>query len=230
MAKQARAVQTRRAIVEAAASVFDDYGYERAALSEILRRAEVTKGALYFHFPSKESLAQAIMDEQTTRVRVPESGSRLQALVDITHQFAYSLAHDPLARAGTRLSIEGVFLNGVHPWGEWFDLVARLLTEAKEAGEVLPQVNSEETAEFIVSAFTGVQLVSEAITKRTDLRGRVAILWHNILPAITYPGVIIRIKPEGATDPSLARDDDETAAEAPEGAEPEPLTTSPAAS
>ncbi|MFE6282509.1 ScbR family autoregulator-binding transcription factor [Streptomyces sp. NPDC057877] len=208
MAKQARAVQTRRAIVEAAASVFDDYGYERAALSEILRRAEVTKGALYFHFPSKESLAQAIMDEQTTRVRVPEGGSRLQALVDITHQFAHSLVHDPLSRAGTRLSIEGVFLNGVHPWGDWFDMVAQLLTESKEAGEVLPQVDPEETAEFIVSAFTGVQLVSEAITKRTDLRGRVAVLWRNVLPAITHPGVIIRIRPEGATDPAVALDDE----------------------
>lgn len=212
MAKQARAVHTRRVIVEAAASVFDDYGYERAALSEILRRAEVTKGALYFHFPSKESLAQAIMDEQTTRVKVPEDGSRLQAVIDITHQFAHSLVHDPLARAGTRLSIEGVFLNGVHPWGDWFDLVARLLTEAKEAGEVLPQVVPEETAEFIVSAFTGVQLVSEAISKRTDLRGRVAVLWHHILPAITHPGVIVHINPEGAMDPAVALEDTETVA------------------
>lgn len=70
MAKQARALQTRRSIVEAAASVFAEYGYERAATSEILRRANVTKGAMYFHFPSKESLAQAIMDEQTGLVTV----------------------------------------------------------------------------------------------------------------------------------------------------------------
>lgn len=53
MAKQARALQTRRSIVEAAASVFAEYGYERAATSEILRRANVTKGAMYFHFPPR---------------------------------------------------------------------------------------------------------------------------------------------------------------------------------
>ncbi|MGW3117944.1 TetR family transcriptional regulator [Streptomyces sp. NPDC001107] len=46
-----------------------DYS-ERAATSEILRRAKVTKGAMYFHFPSKESPAQAIMGKQTGLVPV----------------------------------------------------------------------------------------------------------------------------------------------------------------
>ncbi|MEV6058281.1 helix-turn-helix domain-containing protein, partial [Streptomyces sp. NPDC052107] len=121
MAKQARAVQTWRSIVDAAASVFDDYGYERAAISEILRRAKVTKGALYFHFASKEAIAQAIMDEQTSTVDFAQEGSPLQSLVDGGQQFAFALRHNSMARAGTRLSIEGVFLGGPHPWGDWID-------------------------------------------------------------------------------------------------------------
>ncbi|WP_406476762.1 ScbR family autoregulator-binding transcription factor [Streptomyces sp. NBC_01615] len=204
MAKQARAVQTRRSIVEAAARVFADHGYERAAISEILRRANVTKGALYFHFTSKESLAQAIMDEQTGLVSVSDLGTPLQSVVDITHQFAYALRHDPLARAGTRLSIEGVFFNGTHPWGDWFELIAQLLAEGKERGEVLPQVEPRETAEFVVASFTGVQLVSEAITQRADLRERVAVMWRHILPSIAHPGTIARIHPEGVIDPAAA--------------------------
>jgi len=213
MAKQARAVQTRRSIVEAAASVFAEYGYERAATSEILRRANVTKGAMYFHFPSKESLAQAIMDEQTGLVRVEHRLSPLQSIIDITHQFAHVLRHDALARAGTRLSIEGVFFNGTHPWGDWFDLTAGLLAEGQKQGEVLPQVVPRETAEFVVATFTGVQLVSEAINRRADLRGRVAVMWRHILPSVAHPAAISRLRPEGATDPAAATARDEDRAE-----------------
>jgi AcrR family transcriptional regulator len=202
MAKQARALQTRRSIVEAAASVFAEYGYERAATSEILRRADVTKGAMYFHFPSKESLAQTIMDEQTGLVSVEPGLSPVQSIIDITHQFAHGLRHDAIARAGTRLFIEGVFFNGTHPWGDWFDLTTRLLAEGQEQGEVLPQVVPGETAEFVVATFTGVQLVSEAINRRADLHGRVAVMWRHILPSVAHPATIARLRPEGVAVPA----------------------------
>ncbi|MEV0207945.1 ScbR family autoregulator-binding transcription factor [Streptomyces sp. NPDC050788] len=221
MAKQARALQTRRTIVEAAASVFAEYGYERAATSEILRRANVTKGAMYFHFPSKESLAQAIMDEQTGLVNVEPRLSPLQSIIDITHQFAHGLRHDPIARAGTRLSIEGVFFNGTHPWGDWFDLTTRLLAEGQEQGEVLPQVVPRETAEFIVGTFTGVQLVSEAINRRADLRGRVVVMWRHILPSVAHPATIARLHPEGVTDPAAATARNDALHEAQDGARDE---------
>lgn len=64
MARQERAVRTRRAILEAAAAVFDERGYEAATIADILARAGVTKGALYFHFCSKQELAQGVLDEQ----------------------------------------------------------------------------------------------------------------------------------------------------------------------
>ncbi|MFF5770218.1 ScbR family autoregulator-binding transcription factor [Streptomyces californicus] len=200
MAKQARAVQTWRSIVDAAASVFDDYGYERAAISEILRRAKVTKGALYFHFASKEAIAQAIMDEQTSTVEFEQEGSPLQSLVDGGQQFAFALRHNAMARAGTRLSIEGVFLGGPHPWGDWIDATARMLELGQERGEVFPQIDPMVSAKIIVASFTGIQLVSEADTGRADLREQVAEMWRHILPSIAHPGVIAHIKPEGRVD------------------------------
>ncbi|MCX4486000.1 MULTISPECIES: ScbR family autoregulator-binding transcription factor [Streptomyces] len=200
MAKQARAVQTWRSIVDAAASVFDDYGYERAAISEILRRAKVTKGALYFHFASKEAIAQAIMDEQTSTVEFEQEGSPLQSLVDGGQQFAFALRHNSMARAGTRLSIEGVFLGGPHPWGDWIDATARMLELGQERGEVFPQIDPMVSAKIIVASFTGIQLVSEADSGRADLREQVAEMWRHILPSIAHPGVIAHIKPEGRVD------------------------------
>lgn len=58
MARQERAIRTRRALLVAAAEVFDEVGYEAATISDVLKKSGMTKGALYFHFTSKEELAQ----------------------------------------------------------------------------------------------------------------------------------------------------------------------------
>ena len=76
MAQQERAVRTRRAVLEAAAGVFAERGYAAATIAEILNRAGVTKGALYFHFDSKAALARGVLEERISAARIiPGSGS-----------------------------------------------------------------------------------------------------------------------------------------------------------
>ncbi len=67
MATQKRAEVTRRALLYAAAEVFTRHGYADTKLSEILTQAVATKGALYFHYASKEELARAVIEEGTRR-------------------------------------------------------------------------------------------------------------------------------------------------------------------
>ncbi len=93
MAQQERAVRTRRAILTAAGEVFDEVGYEAATISAILHRAEVTKGALYFHFSSKEELAQAVLAQQLSSVPVvPARELALQRGLDEALVLAHMLA------------------------------------------------------------------------------------------------------------------------------------------
>ncbi|MFP3836098.1 TetR family transcriptional regulator, partial [Chryseobacterium sp. SIMBA_028] len=61
---QQRAKDTRLAVIEGAANVFADVGYGTASMADITQRAQVTKGALYFHFTSKRELALAVIEEQ----------------------------------------------------------------------------------------------------------------------------------------------------------------------
>ncbi|MBO4258631.1 TetR family transcriptional regulator [Streptomyces griseorubiginosus] len=63
MARQERAVRTRRTILEAAGAVCGEHGYPSTTIAMVLTPAEATKGALSFPFPSKESLARAVPDE-----------------------------------------------------------------------------------------------------------------------------------------------------------------------
>ena len=60
--------ETRERILEAAEAVFADQGYHDALVDEIGRRTSLSKGGLYFHFPSKEGLFFAVLDRLATRL------------------------------------------------------------------------------------------------------------------------------------------------------------------
>src|SRR5246127_2461266 len=48
---------TRRSIIRKAAPIFNQKGYEGAALSELMEATGLEKGGIYRHFESKEELA-----------------------------------------------------------------------------------------------------------------------------------------------------------------------------
>jgi len=51
-------------VIDAAANVFAERGYERATIDGIARRAGVSKGSVYWNFDSKEQLFTALLDER----------------------------------------------------------------------------------------------------------------------------------------------------------------------
>ena len=55
--------KTKRAIFESAIKVFSNYGYTGATMDEVVARAGVAKGSLYYHFKSKEELFIFIIKE-----------------------------------------------------------------------------------------------------------------------------------------------------------------------
>jgi AcrR family transcriptional regulator len=55
-----KAEATRARLIEVAAELFGERGYEATSIEEVLDRAEVSKGALYHHFASKEALFEAV--------------------------------------------------------------------------------------------------------------------------------------------------------------------------
>ncbi|GLX23120.1 MULTISPECIES: ScbR family autoregulator-binding transcription factor [Streptomyces] len=192
MAEQVRAIRTRQAILSAAAKIFEERGYQASTISEILTVAGVTKGALYFHFQSKEDLALGVLNAQNQNLPLPERASKLQEIVDIVMLHTYRLQTDPMVRAGVRLTMdqraEGLDRSG--PFRNWAVPVGERLDKAQLQGELLPHVDPAETADVIVGAYAGIQSMSQALTDYRDLVVRVSALMRHLLPSIAQSSVL----------------------------------------
>ncbi|MGW3658730.1 ScbR family autoregulator-binding transcription factor [Streptomyces sp. NPDC005151] len=195
MVMQDRAIRTRWTILTAAAKVFEERGYLAATISEILTTAGVTKGALYFHFPTKEDLAEGVIREQDHQLPIPDRACKVQQLVDTTALHAYRLQTDPLVRAGVRLSLDhqAQGLNRSGPFLRWSEVGIDLLEKAQAQGELMPHVVPAETSDVLVGAFAGVQAMSQAMSNYEDLPRRVTALLRHVLPSVVVPPVLAAV-------------------------------------
>lgn len=202
---QDRALVTRNALIRAAADVFARRGYAAASMSDILSQASVTKGALYFHFRSKEDLAHAIFAEDLRFAKMdgPSSGSPLQDLINASHAFATAIQTDSVARASVRLAVELTFAEGEEPpgYGTWERGVTTLLERAEALGELAPGISPKSAANVIVGSFTGLQLVSEAKSHRTDLHTTLVAWWEVLMVGLASAAVAPTLDPAGRQPP-----------------------------
>lgn len=193
MALQDRAKATREAIIAGAASVFEANGYASASLTEVAEHAKVTKGALYFHFKSKEELAKAVIHaqhkmslDQSTAI-LQEKHSALTAMRLLCRSFGQQLLDESVVRAGIRLTFEASsFGHAVQqPYLDWISTMESLVRAAQREGSVRSSVEPAALARYIVASFTGVQMLAEVRTERRDLMEEIEQMWGFLLAGIT---------------------------------------------
>jgi AcrR family transcriptional regulator len=189
---QPRARATRLAILTAAAEHFARNGYHATSLDSVLADSGGTKGALYFHFVSKEALARAIIAEmgqgwEGLRGRV---GGRaldpLSALVALLDETVAQLIDNPIARGGMRLLHELPMRAQDTPgqYGVAERDVLALLIQAAQAGVLREGIEPAPLARQIVAVVAGHRQICEAEDDRHHLRQRLDEAWALLLPAI----------------------------------------------
>jgi len=189
MARQLRAEQTRTTIITAAADLFDRRGYESTSLSDIVEHAQVTKGALYFHFAAKEDLAHTIMELQSRSSRQLAKDmdgrgySSLEALIRTTFGIARLAAEGPIQRAGLRLATGGVEVRPPlrHPFTEWLDITSRRLVGAVKEADVHPDIDVDAVAHSLVSFFVGTRVVGRSLEPVALQPRRIAEMWYLLI-------------------------------------------------
>jgi len=189
---QERAQVTRDRLVDGAALAFYRLGYGIATTNDIVREAGATRGAMYFHFESKEDIARAVIEKEHS-IAI-EAGLRIQALncpafetmIRLCVDLATRLRTDPIVKAGIRLTTEVTNFNPPlrAPYEDWLQTFEEIATNAVEQGDFKADVDPKTFARFLIPAYTGIQLVSDTFTGREDLMLRIRELWMFVLPAV----------------------------------------------
>jgi TetR/AcrR family transcriptional regulator, transcriptional repressor for nem operon len=160
---------TRQRLIAAASRQFAHSPYSMVSLDDILAEAELTKGAMYFHFPSKQALALAIIDDlnEMSRAAVTELLARkmsgLETLIDLIYVLAVQYTQDEVARAGVRLleTLDNTTALPTAVWQSWIQFVATLIQTAIAEGDVIDHHDPEDIAKMLVAVWVGTRRISE---------------------------------------------------------------------
>jgi AcrR family transcriptional regulator len=192
MVRQARSEATRQKIVNAAVDLFAEVGYQSTGLGDIIERAELTKGALYYHFDSKEALATAIIEDGAAvalsafRNTGEPTAPALENMIHGVFVIADLIRTDKTVRTGAQLlRAFGEFNRAtVETQGQ---LLIEMVNQARQAiieGDLRDDLDPQDLSEVIVSAMLGAELISNVSAGGSDLIERIALTWSLLLPAI----------------------------------------------
>jgi TetR/AcrR family transcriptional repressor of nem operon len=168
--------RTRERLLKAGFQEVYRSGFQSASIDTILAAANVTKGALYHHFESKEALGHAIVDEVVAtflrnRWLLPlqqgEDRDPIDALVDIVQSIPaqprdvkggcplVNLAQEmSLLDEQFRKRLEAMF----HAWQE---SVAMALQRGQSQETVRRDVVPEEAASFLIAMVEGYEVLAK---------------------------------------------------------------------
>ncbi|MFI7386430.1 TetR family transcriptional regulator [Streptomyces sp. NPDC049813] len=135
--RQVRATKTRAILLEAAAHHFDHAGYNSTSLAQVCDTAQMSVGAITFHFASKADLADAVEREGRERaatvLKAAESANALvRAVTELVVAFADLLEQDVMVRAALRLAHERSAVDLLT--AVWLPTVAELVRRADADG------------------------------------------------------------------------------------------------
>lgn len=207
MARQARGIRSKQKLLDAAGVEFLRRGFAAATMKEMAAQADLTTGAIMFHFPSKEALAREVIIAgeivaQGVRDRYPTAATgdmlHLTALVELLREWAALIKTNPVVGGAIRLIIERPeFVSDEYEsWALWVTKITAMLEPAHAVGELDPAIDTVELADYIAETFTGLQLVSAAATQYEDLLHRFDRSWEMTAPAFLAPEHLSRFHAE----------------------------------
>ena len=163
--------QTRREIIRRAAPIFNQKGYDGAALSDLMRATGLEKGGIYRHFDSKQELAGEAFDHAWKLAmdarfegtqKIPNTVDRLKQIIrnfrdrtgivpggcPLLNTAVDSDDGNPKLRAKAQQALS-----------LWLHRLEAIVEEGKRRREVRSAVDSAELAMLIVSMLEGSNMI-----------------------------------------------------------------------
>ncbi len=164
-----RSAQNRRALVRAAGKLFREHGIDGVGVAEIGKEAELTHGALYAQFPSKEALAaEALADglERSYTRFVSAKGARPK-IGDYLDWFVNKRHRDNLAQ-GCAMAASGSEIarhdkSVSRSFAEGFERSARAIEAAVQGASI--SATARERALMIAVGEIGAIVIARGVAK-----------------------------------------------------------------
>src|SRR5437867_10988117 len=147
---------TRDRILQAALQVFAEKGYHRAVVDDIVRASQTSKGAVYHHFPNKEALFLALVDELSAHL-----ATAIASAIETSH--------------GALGKVEAALSAGLETFARHRDLARILLLESVSLGAAYEAKRREVHGRFaaLIQSYLDQAAAEDAIA---PLDTRVATL------------------------------------------------------
>ncbi len=178
-----KGTRTRQHIVAKAAAIFNTHGVSAAPISAILKAANIEKGGLYNHFPSKDALALAAFDYAVEcvaerfaaaivgRTRAIE---QLHALVEVFQSY---LDDPPLAGGCPVLNTAVEADDTMPPLREraqdamtsWHRLIGKIIKRGISSGELRADIDPYQAATILTASLEGAVMLSRLYGDRVYL-------------------------------------------------------------
>ena len=167
-----KADATRRAILQKAFELIYVNGYQTTSIDHIIATTQVTKGAFYYHFKTKDEMGLAIINEI---LKSSLTNSFVEPLQKERNPLdaIYNLIHDLLMK-NDFLKVEygcpaANFTQEMTPWNitfnealneliqQWTKVMTAAIEKGKRNGFIRKDINAKQVTAFVISGYWGVR-------------------------------------------------------------------------
>ena len=163
--------ERRNQIMDAAVRRFSTDGFHQTTMDDICSEADMSKGALYRYFTSKEDIVAAMYErsinqEASMMEEVLDQDGSIAVLVDLTEGLYAKLA-EPAARDGYRLAVQlwaeamtnpRIYELQMQECELWLPVLTGIIREGQRRGEINEDLDSEFVPLVIGAMFMGIVL------------------------------------------------------------------------
>src|ERR1700741_3012364 len=191
--------QTRQEIIRKAAPIFNQKGYDGAALSDLMRVTGLEKGGIYRHFSSKEALAAEAFDyawREAFNARIhdletiPNTVERLKQLVaNFVERRGTIPGGCPLLNTAIDTDDGNSFLRerARKALRGWRSYLISMINAGIKAREIRPSVDAKKLASLIISSLEGAIMVYRLERNEEVLRAVKAHLDSHLETEVRIP-------------------------------------------
>ncbi|WKL48314.1 TetR/AcrR family transcriptional regulator [Flavobacterium pectinovorum] len=167
-----KAANTRLTILQKAFELIYSKGYQTTSIDDIIATTQVTKGAFYYHFKTKDEMGVAIIEEILKPTMLESFIKPIEdsenPIEDFYNMISYLLLDDPFLQVKYGCPV-GNLTQEMTPWNnqfskaltelvdQWKITIEKAVANAQKSGLIRKDINGEQVAYFIMSGYWGIR-------------------------------------------------------------------------